>query len=78
MIKGYINSVMSKHFYGWAFGEHIHDAETHNYYNVLNDKLEDLTQEGNLPIFSGFYTEYLDEHEKHNKLDNKLVIQNYL
>ena len=77
MIKGYINSVVSKHFYCWALGEYIHDVETLDFYNVLNDKLEDLTRAGNLPIFTGFYTEYSGKNETYNKLDDKFVIQNY-
>jgi hypothetical protein len=77
MIKGYINSVVSKHLYGWALGEHLYDVEPLDFYNVLNDKLEELTRAGNLPIFPGFYTEYLGENETYNRLDDKFVIRNY-
>ncbi len=78
MVKGYINCIVSKHFYGWALGGHIHEDETHNFYNVLNNKLEDLALAGNLPVFTGYYTEYLDENETHNKLDYKFILKNYL
>ena len=53
-------------------------AVPHNFYNVLNDKLEALNRDGNLPIFNGFYTEYLDENETHNKPDYKFILKNNL
>lgn len=80
MITGYINSIVSKHFYGTDLENHIFGDETHNYYDGLNDKLEVLSQAGNLPIFTGFYTEYLDSAENGmtSHLDNRYVLQNYL
>jgi len=60
MMKGYINSIVSKYL-GIALEEHFTEAET--FYEVLHDKLENLTLAGNLPRFTGFYSEYLDNSE---------------
>jgi hypothetical protein len=76
MIKGLINNLVSKHFFVSTLGEHVLEDETLNLYDVLHDKLEELTLAGNLPIFTGFYTEYLDDDETYNKLDDKFVIRN--
>jgi len=76
MIKGLINNLVSKHFFVSALGEHVLEDETRNFYDVLHDKLEELTLSGNLPIFNGYYTEYLDDDETYNKLDDKFVIRN--
>jgi len=55
MMKGYINSIVSKHL-GIALEDHFTEDET--FYEVLHDKLENLTLEGNPPRFIGFYSEY--------------------
>jgi hypothetical protein len=80
MIKGYINSLVSKYFFVSALGEHVLEDETLNLYDVLRDKLEELTLAGNLPIFKGFYTEYVDdaENEINNRLDDHYVVRNYV
>ena len=80
MIKGYINAIVSKNYLHYALEKHFHEDDTLNFYDVLHDKLEDLTLAGNLPIFTGFYTEYLDdaENEIDHKLDDNLVIRNYV
>ena len=76
MITGYINSIVSKHFYNGTSETHLPEDDT--FYDVLNDKLEDLNRAGNLPIFTGFYTEYLDDAKNGTELDNKFVLQNFL
>jgi len=76
MLKGLINSLVSNHFFVSELGEHVLEDETLNFYDVLHDKLEELTQAGHLPIYKGFYTEYLDDDEIDNKLDDKFVIRN--
>jgi len=80
MIKGYINSLVEKYFFDRVSGEYVLEGETPNFYDVLLDKLEELTQAGKLPIFNGFYTEYLDDAENavYDKLDDKYVIRNYV
>ena len=59
MITAYINSLVSKHYYDWELWESVPKDKTSNCYDELNDKLEALTRDGKLPIFNGFYTEYL-------------------
>jgi hypothetical protein len=71
MIKGLINSLVSDHLFVSELGE-----QTHEIYDVLHDKFEELDLAGNLPMFKGFYTEYLDDDETYDKLDDKYVIRN--
>lgn len=80
MIKGFINSLVSKHDFDWELWEHVPEDKTNKCYDVLNDKLEALKRDGNLTIFNGFYTEYLDgsENVASNKQDDKYVIKNCL
>jgi len=61
MMKGYINSIVSKHL-GIALEEHFTEDET--FYEVLHDKLENLNLEGNLPRLTGFYSEYMNNSVK--------------
>jgi hypothetical protein len=75
MIKGYINCILSKHFMGCALEEHFTEGET--FYDVLYDKLGNLALTDNLPIYTGFYTEYLDKNEIPHTHDDKFVIRNY-
>jgi len=75
MIKGYINSILSKHFMGCALEEHFNDDE--KFYEVLNDKLGNTTLMDNLPIFTGYYTESLDVNEMHDPNDDKFVVRNH-
>jgi hypothetical protein len=76
MLKGLINNLVSDHLFVSELGEHVLEDETLNFYDVLHDKLEELTLAGNLPIFKGYYTEYLDDDETYDKLDDKHVIRN--
>jgi len=76
MIKGLINSLVSDHLFVSELGKHDLEDESLDFYDVLHDKLEELTLAGNLPIFKGFYTEYLDEDESYDKRDDKYVIRN--
>ena len=78
MIKGYINSLVSNHLFVSELGEQVLEDESLDFYDVLHDKLEELSLAGNLPIFKGFYTEYLDDDEIDDKLDDKFVVRNCL
>jgi hypothetical protein len=76
MIKGLINSLVSGHLFVSELGEQVLEDESLDFYDVLHDKLEELSLAGNLPIFKGFYTEYLDDHEPYDKCDDKHVVRN--
>ena len=78
MIKGLINSLVSGHLFVSELGEQLHEDESLDFYDVLHDKLEELSQAGHLPVFKGFYTENLDNDEIDNKLDDKFVLRNCL
>ena len=75
IVTGYINNIVSKHFYSGALEAPLPENET--FYNVRNDKLGDLIRVGNLPIFTRYYTEYLDgtDNKINNELYNKFLIQ---
>jgi len=76
MIKGLINSLVSGHLFVSELGEQLLEDESLDFYDVLHDKLEELSLAGNLPIFKGFYTEYLDDDEAYDKRDDKYAIRN--
>jgi len=78
MIKGLINSLVADHLFVRELGEQVLEDESLDFYDVLHDKLDELVQAGNLPIFKGYYTEYLDDDEIDNKLDDKFVVRNCL
>ena len=76
MIKGLINSLVADHLFVRELGEQVLEDESLDFYDVLHDKLEELSLAGNLPIFKGFYTEYLDDDEIDNNLDDKFAVRN--
>ena len=78
MIKGLINSLVADHLFVSELGEQVLEDESLDFYDVLHGKLEELSLAGNLPIFTGFYTEILDNDEMNNKLDDKYVVRNCL